>query len=539
MINPVKTLVVDNFQGSMTQYLNGDINSGLTNIVESFAYDPFTQPGSLTWSETPVQIDPDGLVITDLIVAGKVRVESGILYTYAIGHTGRLYKIQVNSPSTFNPDYDNPVLLATLTANAPTFTRGGFMDFYGATEKIYIGHDKGVTTINFDGTGEAFVGDSGQWVQNVPRPFVQFLGILNIGNGSNTAQIDTTETVVTYGKFSPSFPLNTQVRDLDVTPDGNYLQATVAELPLSDITLTTPDTSILSTANSYVFKWNGTDTSYTSFITYPSVTLSASAMFGNYEYGFGYDFRGGGVYNPINKFLTSSVTSAYGESPSPNAVISMSNVITWITTLPFDGHLELTYCIFGTISEYEIERGYWAPLGLSATGSQTDIQRIPCQILVSNFAQGASSNGYVNNIFGKAKVYFSTLETSNTPTTAYKFYSWSPVPTGLGVAFEEAVYQTQTQIFSKKVQIKEVRVYGEPWVDGNSFTIDLIDSSGNPITNGSATFLAGDNLTIGDDFAWYNPTSAPTYAFGLRITNKGEVNHVINKIEIDYDEGGK
>ena len=130
-----KTLTIDNFKGAFTEFTDGDINSGLTNIINSFGYDSFKLPGNLTWGETPVRIDSGATVITDLIMAGKGRVESGITYVYAIGHTGRLYKIQVNDPTTFNPDYNNPVLLATLTSGTPTFTRGGFIDFFGATTK--------------------------------------------------------------------------------------------------------------------------------------------------------------------------------------------------------------------------------------------------------------------------------------------------------------------------------------------------------------------------------------------------------------------
>ena len=126
-----KTLVIDNFKGSMTSFQDGDINSGLAYAVSAFGYNPFSKPGNLTWCDTPQQIDVAGAVITDFIMCGKERVESGILYVYAIGHTGRLYKIQVNDTSTFNPDYDTPVLLATLTSGSPTFTRGGFIDFFG------------------------------------------------------------------------------------------------------------------------------------------------------------------------------------------------------------------------------------------------------------------------------------------------------------------------------------------------------------------------------------------------------------------------
>jgi hypothetical protein len=179
-------------------------------------------------------------------------------------------------------------------------------------------------------------------------------------------------------------------------------------------------------------------------------------------------------------------------------------------------------------------------LGHLATSPETDIIQVPCQIPVSNFGQGASSNGYPDNIFSTAKVYFSTLETSSGPTTAYRFFKWSPVNV-VGIQSTpatEAIYDTQTQVFSKKVQIKEVRVYGEPWVAGNAFTIDILGSA-DVITGASKAFVAGTNLTIGDDFAWYTPQSAPTYCVGLRISNTGTTNHTITKVEIDIDDGGK
>lgn len=535
----VETLVVDNFHGSMTPYIDGNINSGLQNVVEVFGSNPFIKPGNLTWYETATQIDPAGAVITDMVLAGKTRVESGVLYVYAVGHTGRVYKIQVNDPTSYNPNYDNPVLLTTLTQESPTFKYGGFIDFFGSTERIYIGHDKGVTRVDFNGANETFVGVTGSWTQDVPRPFQQFIGSLWVGNGTNLAQIDNTAGVVTYAKLSPAFPTGTQVRDIDVTPDGNYLQALVAELALRDITLTTPDTTILSPADSYLFMWNGTDTGYTSFTTYQSATLSANSTFGDSQFIFGYDSLGGGVWNPVRKLISSQPISAFGESPLPNSVFAASQMMYWGTTLPFEGHLEMLLTMFGTISDYEYRPGYWAPYSQAATGTETDVMRVPCCIPVSNWAQGGTTSGYTDNIFGEPKIYFSTLETSATPTTKYKLYKWSLAPSGLGDALEGAVYQTQTQIFSKKVQIKEVRIYGEPWVSGNSFTVDLIGSAGTPISGASKTFTVGSNLTAGADFAWYGPQAAPTYAVGLRVTNEGSVNHVINKVEIDYALGGK
>ncbi len=530
-----KTLVVDNWRGNLTQYSDGDINSGNAYVQNTGGNDPFTKPGNLTWSKASTRIDEAEAVITDLIMAGKERVESGILYVYAIGHTGRLYKIQVNDPVTYNPDYDNPVLLTTLTAGTPTFTRGGFIDFFGATEKIYIGHDKGVTTVAFNGTGEAAI--SGTWTQTVPRPLKQFVGKLYSGNGSNIAEIDSTGTQTTATKLSPGFPDNTQVRDIDVTPDGNYLQMVVTRLALPDITSTTQDVISTASTESYIFKWNGTDTGYTSFTTFPSFSLTSNTMFGNSQYTFGYDQTGQAIFNPSEKLLSQQEII----SPLPNAISNTGSMATWISPLWYAGFMEADFGMYGTF-DFDVGTGYWYPFFQFATGTETDIIQVPCQISVSNFGIGSSSNGYTDGVYGTPKIYFSTLETSAGPTTKYKFYKWSPPSSVIyttGDALEGALYQTQAQLFSKKATVKEVRIYSEPWVANNSFSIELIGSSGTPMTNGSKTFTSGSNLTVGNDYAWWTPDVAPTYNLGLLITNLGTANFTIMKVEIDIAEGGQ
>lgn len=540
MTNPVQTLIIDNFKGNFTEFRDGDINSGLAWIASSFGYNSFAKPGNLSWGEDPIQIDAAGSVITDLIMAAKERVESGVTYVYAIGHTGRLYKIQVNDPTTFNPDYDNPVLLATLAINTPTFTRGGFIDFYGATEKIYIGHDKGVTSINFNGTGEAFVGALGSWTQTVPRPLKQFTGVLYVGNGENIAAIDTTATVTTYAKINPAFPKGTQVRDMDVSVDGNYMQFIVSSLAQADITSATQDVSTISNLGSFIFYWNGIDQAITASSAKPLENLVSNIVFGNSQYVFGTDLRGPMFYNPISRISAMGGGVAggapFGEPAFPNALFSDGEMFSFATTLFYNGFVELSHCVYGNFDAF-IGSGYWSPMGMTATGTETDILHIPYFQTISNFSQGISSNGYASNIYGTSKVYFSTLETSSTPTTKYKFYKWSPVVSGLGTASSYNYYQTQSQFFSKKITVKEIRVYGEPWVANNSFSIDLI-GSGDSILQ-TETMTAGSNLTIGDDFYWYNPAVKPTYQLALGIMNIGTVNNSIEKIEIDYAATGK
>lgn len=250
----IETLTIDNFGGRLTRLNYGNENSGLCKYPTTYGNDPFTNPTNLQWMESANQIDSGGSVITDLIMAGRPRLESGVTYVYAIGHTGRLYKIQVNDPTTYNPNYDNPVLLTTLTSNTPTFKYGSSIQFYGATEKIYIGCDQGVISVNFDGSGEAFVGatGAGQWVQNVPRFSVNFTGVLYFTNGTNIAAIDSTATVTTYAQLTPAFPVGTQARDIDVSSDGNYVIIVVARIPQSDLTSATQDTSALSSGDSYL-----------------------------------------------------------------------------------------------------------------------------------------------------------------------------------------------------------------------------------------------------------------------------------------------
>jgi hypothetical protein len=204
------------------------------------------------------------------------------------------------------------------------------------------------------------------------------------------------------------------------------------------------------------------------------------------------------------------------------------------------------YMLMWGSNDFEVGHplGFWSPFFVVAQAPETDIIRIPAVISVSNTGFGSSSNGYMNSLFGTSKVYFSTLETSAAPTTKYRFYKWNintsalQSPSGTEAIFQ-GVYQTQSQIFSEKITVKQVRIYGEPWVANNSFQIDLIGSSNTPITNGSHVFTSGSTLVVGDDFAWWDPEMAPTYALGLSITNLGSQNHTINKIEIDYTIGGR
>lgn len=536
------TKIINNFTGKLTRDNIGNVDSGLAKYTTTFGNDPFSNIGNLTWLESAQQIDPTGSVITDLIMAVQNRLESGITYVYAIGHTGRLYKIQVNQPSGYNPNLDNPVLLTTLTINSPTFKYGSSIQFYGATQKIYIGSDMGVTTVNFDGTGEAFVGtiSATQWISGVPRPSVNFQGVTYWGNGTNLAAIDSTATVTTYTKLSPAFPVGTYVRDLDVSPDGTYLQIIVSTLNSPDLTSTVQDTTSLSSSQSYKFLWNGTDLGYTSFTTYNSYTINSNISFGNFTYTMGYDLGGAAIYTGSEKII--SLPNSL--SPNFNAMFSTGNLVGIASPETASTFLQGSIMFYGQY-DIEVPKGLYRFLRLKAGAPQTDIIQMPVCLIVSNLFYGSSSSGYVNNQVGSAKMYFSTLETSSGPTTKYKFYKFTTVPTGTGTAIG-GVYETQNEtsfslfrsVISNKFKVSEVRFYTEPLVANNSFKIDLIGSNGNPIPGASQTFTVGTNVASGADVVKYTPQMQPTYSLGIRITNLGSVNWTGAKLEFDYDVAG-
>jgi hypothetical protein len=217
-------------------------------------------------------------------------------------------------------------------------------------------------------------------------------------------------------------------------------------------------------------------------------------------------------------------------------MFSVGNMVGFVVPEQADDVQKASMFMFGAYDR-EIPEGLYRLFRISAT-DQTDIIQVPVATVVSNLFYGHSAAGYTDNQVGSAKVYFATLEYDDTPTTSYKFWRFNTVPTGSGTAIA-GVYETQSQLFSKKVLVSEVRLYVEPLVAGNEFTVALIGSDGNPITNGSKPFTVGTNCTVGDDYLWWKPEIKPTYTLGVRITNSGSTNWTLTKLELDVSEGGK
>ncbi len=585
--------IITNFSANLNRTRNGQLDSGQARYDTTFGLNTFADPSSLSFME--VARDITGGIITDCVMATKIFSASGETFVIGIGHLGRFYKIKVNDIATKNPDFDTPtlqniILIYTLAAitgfnatnaitsssggvgvvdsidttnntitititsgtfNAtdsitdtttsntttistvapPTFLHGGYMERYNT--QVFIGHDAGVIRTDINGLHPVMVGASSSWTSDIPHPLKAFVGSLYVGNGINIAEIDSSNIVTTYTKLSPGIASFFRIVDLDVSADGVYLVITSPRLPQNVID-TDPNTDEAASNDSMLSYWNGTDQTVTRFITLPSFNASGYLTYSSFEFVFGNDALGASMGPPGQKSLT--LSSA--ETPLPNAMSANGNMIMWMSPEQFSGKLAAALHISGQFDQ-DTPPGHYRPLVLFSTLSAGDVLKVPCMTPCTNILYGGVSSGYTNNLIGTSKVYFSTLEYNGT-TTKYGFYAFNLFPTGTGNSLG-GVFETQEELFGKKVSGKEVRVYLEPAVSGQSFRIDLIGIDGNIITDTSGlnTFVVGTNLTAGETIAWYNPKTKPTPAIGLRITNLGTVTPYIHKVEIDPVPQGK
>lgn len=573
------------------------MDSGFSRYQTTSGVNPFNKYNVLSFMEQARDIRGD--VITDLIVASKERVDNGIINQYAVGNTGRVYRIQVNDPITKNPDYDTAVLVTTLVvytlasatgfnagnavtdvttggtgtvvtvngsditidiltgtfnngdtitdtttsntttisaATSPTLNYGASIEFY--SNKLFVGHDLGVTFMTFAGTGQTPV-SPGSWATNVPRPAQLFIGNIYFGNSNNIAEITSGLTATTLGKINPAFPIFYQIRDLDVTSDGVYLEMTMVRCKLGDITVTTPDANTQSTGaiDSQAAYWNGVNSGATSFISYPNYAQSAYATFGQNEFIFGNDPISATLSTPLNKILT--LENSY--PPLPGAISPIGNLIAWMSPESTSAGLVASLHAYGQFDQETAPSHYRLGSFASTIPSGTgDVLKVPLMIPASNYSLGGDTSGYTGDVIGTSKIYFSTIEYDGL-TTKYGFYAFSLYPIGTGNSIG-GIYETLAQLFAKKVVCKQVRIYLEPAAAGQSFQADIIGIDGTALSDASLqnTFTEGaSSLEPGETLAWYNPKCQPSPAIGIRITNLGTVTPFIHKIELDIAPSGK
>lgn len=524
----MNTLTITNFGGPLTRRNVGDINSGQAKFETSWGYDPYSKPGSLTWLEQPSSV----LTLTGSagpIAAMKQRSEGAINYVYAIAKDKTLYKIATNANN--NADINSPSIVGALGVS-PNFDVGGSMVFYGATEKIFIGGDNNVQRINFDGSNSSVVGGT----SGSPRPQALFLGKIYFGNRNNIGEIDSTETVTTLTKLSPGLPAGVYVRNLSVSPDGSYLEITATRnLGGNTIDGNTVDTTISAANESFKFYWNGIDDGVSAIENFGGVTLNSGVSFQDKRYTFGNDINGAALFSGAQK----AITFPKMFSPFPSAVLPIGNIVSFASHEldSIDNKFKMSLFAYGQ-GDSESPTGLFRFLRQGTGSGVNDVVAVPALLNVNNRLYVPSVWSYPGNIGGVSKVYISTTDGVASVQQLWKF---SLAPTGTGSVLA-GVYETQTALFSKKVAIKAVRLYTEPLVANNSFTIDLIGSGGSVMGSGSKIFTVGTNVTAGEDVVSWNPPTAPTAALGIRITNSsvlGTKNWTGLKLEVDIDDAGK
>jgi len=528
------TITINNLGGPLTRRDTGDINSGMARYDTSWGYDPFSKPGKLTWLEQPTSILTGNLVTT-----GKVRDESGLVRVYATDTSNNLYRIRVNDVN--DPDVDAPSVISGLSGD--NYARGGGMTFFGATEKIFTGGDNLVQKVNFDGSSPSIIASG---LSAAPRPFTKFLGRVYFGAGENIGEIDSTEVVTTITKLSPGLPAGFFVRDLDVTPDGNYLQIVASQVDVANSGGLETNSEVATAANieSFKFYWNGIDEAVSASDSFRGDVLSAGAPFSDKDYTFGYGREGTGIFVGTEKKV--SLPNTW--NPQTNAVFSASNLVGFgaVEYVPEDTTSHGAIYYYGKHDE-ETPNGLFRLLRHDAT-TRTDIAAMPMCLKVSDALFSHGFLNFTNNRAMSGKVYFATNEVgANSSQVTQKVHKFFDTFTEEGSVLA-GVYETQTQLFSKKQSIKEVRIYTEPLVDGNDFIVDLIGSGGSVMGNGSQRFAVGSvatsngSIATGTDMVHFNPGMIPTYALGIRITNAsvtGVVNWRALKVEVDHMEAGK
>ena len=550
MATKTQTIEITNFSGRLTRIQNGDLNSGFARFKDSYGYDPFSKPMNLTWLEQPNNITGP---ISDLPLAAKTRFESNVQYIYVIGSTGNLYKIDSNpifgNASVLTAD---SVVAISSVKNGTTYNYGASMEFFGAPAVIFVGHDNGVNSINFDGTDESPIGITSYYAANVQRPLRQFGGNLLFGNGPTIGAISATKTVVSsvigmgvrgttqnlYSQINPPFNPEVNVRDIDLSPELDYVAIAASETPAENLLTTLQDRTAAATSQGYIFKWNGSDESTTAGTQIPAYAVSALQTYLQSNYFFAVDAFG----SSVNTLSKKEITLPNNKAPFPNATGVNGNFIFWVCPETIEDNTQrvMSLYYFGALDQenpaglYRLLRyapfpkfNYQSPLTI-VTNNQYDT--------LNNSLSSVASVGF-------GKHYISTFDTSTGPSNTYKLQSFYVTPTGYGIP-QAGVYATQIQLFSKKISASQIRVYTEPTAQGNSFQISLVGSDGSRLNPDilSYSFSAGSEITKLQgslERINFNPAMRTTYALGVVIVNTGTTNMVIKKIEIDITEEGK
>ena len=560
-----QTIVINNFGGRLTRIINGDLNSGFAKFDTSFGYDPFTKPMNLTWLNQPSSIAG----VNEVIVAGINSTASPSDKTqvvYAVGTSAKLYQFVVNNPVTLSPNADSVVAVQSVHGN---YAYGASMQFFSQKGALYISASGAILTAgsvfgngNIILNGASSVISTAANLQGDVHPFAKFAGKLFFGNGPSVGAIDSTGTIISsvftvsellgpqYSQLNPPLPADQTVRDLDASLDGNYLQISASSTyPDRLIVTSAPDTEYAAAGYGAVYGWNGVDQAVTTAVNIPAGTTTALQTYLQSHLLFLNDSLGSAVSDGANKLLT----LPKNKSPLPNATGINGNFLTWMCPeVTANGTKRVaTLYYYGSLDQ-ENPVGLYRMLRFEAPLANSFVYQVPYQAIVSNrydtvFTQAPQDVIGVGSV-SVGKHYFSAYSVRDqnlAPSVAGNYHFQRFIVSSSGPENPQlGVYETQTQLFSKRIHIEQIRVYTESTVAGNGFQLDIIGADGDPLENGTFTysFAAGDDITKLQGSLQrinFNPKAEGGYGFGIRITNTGTTNMTIKKIEIDWGPEGR
>lgn len=525
------TITLTNFSGRLTRNRMGTLDSGLADFTGTFGIDSFTDPSSLRFLDKPYAIGAgsSGDSVTDIIVAGKARLEGSSTFVYCVGNTGRVYKIQVNNGNT-TPDYDNVVLLKQITINSPTFLYGSSLDIISdgsgtGNEKIYIGHDRGVTSLTLNGVTETFIGaiSSTQWQDGYPRLSAVANGNIYYTNAYNIATFNiSSQTITSYQQLSPAFPQDYVAVDMDVSADGQYMQILLTRGNRPSVT-SSPNQGFNTAQDSFLATWNLVDIGYNQFYSFSDFAITQHQQVGNTDYFTGYDSFGGALFNGTQKIETIPNV----RMPSPSATFQNGNMLYWVGQ-DYDSVTGFTSASIYAYGQFDQN----TPVGLyrltrDNCGSSGSITATPWAMPVTNQFAGSSFA-----FRSRGKIYFSATDGINNYLMAQNL--GTPYATGS----TNAGYVTQLGSFSKKQVVKEIRVYYDPSVVAYNPQLYLLAPNNSIINNANSTYA----VTTTDTVAKITPQASPQYTFQLKIavpSGSLATFPAIRKIELDYEEYGR
>jgi hypothetical protein len=377
----------------------------------------------------------------------------------------------------------------------------------------------------------------------------KFIGKLIFGNGNTVAAIDSTGTVTSsvigtgqgalYSALNPALPSSNYVHDIDVSQDGNYLLVTASDILNENIATLNNDTVAAQASDGYLYRWNGTDSAITSSTQIPSYAVTALQTYLSTNLFFANDAFGAALNDGTNKILS----LPDNKPPFPNATTANGNFLTWINPEIVSGTTRVASLYYFGSLDAENPPGLYRVLRYSSPLTNGFVYQTPVNIFTNTKYQTLNNSSSSIVSVGWGKHYLSVFEDSSGSSETYRLLRFFITPTGTGTP-QSGVYETQTQLFGKRISIKQIRVYTEPTSSGQGFQLDCIGSDGAVITNGSFTytFSSGSDpttLTGSLERINFNPAAMDVYALGIRITNTGTSNMTVKKVEIDYGPSGK